>query len=156
MIEFNPEQIQIRNRKLKFILGGRPSWWMGLLNCISADPDAALRTQLWPGFQQFQHHTEDRNMKSKKLLSALLRIGMSCALLSLLTISAFAQLGRIEGEVVKAGSTEPVANAAVSIVRMDIKGNYDLKTDKKGKFLHAGVPYAGNYTILVSADGFEP
>jgi len=91
-------------------------------------------------------------MKSKNFIAAV----ASCALLSLLTVSAFAQLGRIEGEVVKAGTTEPVVNAQVSIVRMDIKGNYDLKTDKKGKFLHAGVPYAGNYTILVSADGFEP
>src|SRR5262245_34133758 len=73
-----------------------------------------------------------QKMKSKNFIAAVL----SCALLSLLTVSAFAQLGRIEGEVIKAGTTEPVANAAVSIVRMDIKGNYDLKTDKKGKFLH--------------------
>jgi len=92
-------------------------------------------------------------MKSKNLIAA----AMSCALLSLLTVSAFAQLGRIEGEVVKAGTTEPIVGATVDIVRMDIKGNYGpLKTDKKGKFLHAGVPYVGNYTILVSADSFEP
>ncbi|MEO6725613.1 MAG: carboxypeptidase-like regulatory domain-containing protein, partial [Blastocatellia bacterium] len=95
-------------------------------------------------------------MKSKNLMAALLRIGTGCALLSLLTVSAFAQLGRIEGEVVKAGTTEPVIGATVEIVRMDIKGNYPLKSDKKGKFLHAGVPYVGKYTILVSADGFEP
>ncbi len=95
-------------------------------------------------------------MKSKNLMAALIRIGMGCALLSLLTVSAFAQLGRIEGEVVKAGTTEPIIGATVEIVRMDIKGNYPLKSDKKGKFLHAGVPYVGKYTILVSADGFEP
>lgn len=95
-------------------------------------------------------------MKSKNLIAAFLRVGMGCALLSLLTISAFAQLGRIEGEVVKAGTTEPVVGASIEIVRMDIKGSYPLKSDKKGKFLHAGVPYVGNYTILVSADGFEP
>jgi tetratricopeptide (TPR) repeat protein len=91
-------------------------------------------------------------MKSKNIMAAV----MSCALLSLLTVSAFAQLGRIEGEVIKAGTTEPVVGATVEIVRMDIKGNYPLKSDKKGKFLHAGVPYVGTYTILVSADGFEP
>jgi len=92
-------------------------------------------------------------MKSKNFISAV----MSCALLSLFAISAFAQLGRIEGEVVKAGTTEPIVGAQVNIVRMDIKGNYGpLTSDKKGKFLHAGVPYVGNYTILVSADGFEP
>ncbi len=91
-------------------------------------------------------------MKSKNFISAV----MSCALLSLFAISAFAQFGRIEGEVVKAGTTEPIVNAQVNVVRMDMKANYDLKTDKKGKFVHAGVPYVGNYTILVSADGFEP
>ncbi len=95
-------------------------------------------------------------MKSKNLMAAFLQIGMGCTLLSLLTVSAFAQLGRIEGEVVKAGTTEPIVGATVEIVRMDIKGNYPLKSDKKGKFLHAGVPYVGTYTIMVSADGFEP
>lgn len=91
-------------------------------------------------------------MKIKNLLPAL----MSCALLSLLTISAFAQLGRLEVEVVKAGTSEPIDSAKVEAIRMDIKGNYVLGSQKKGKYLHAGVPYSGNYTILVSADGFEP
>lgn len=91
-------------------------------------------------------------MKIKKLLSA----AVGCAFLSLLTISAFAQVGRIEGDVFKAGTTEPIVGAQVDIVRMDIKGNYSLKTDKKGHFLHAGVPFVGTYSILVSAEGQEP
>ncbi|HQR35586.1 MAG TPA: tetratricopeptide repeat protein [Blastocatellia bacterium] len=91
-------------------------------------------------------------MKIKNLLSAL----AGCVLFSLLTISAFAQVGRIEGDVLKAGTTEPIVGAEVQIIRTDIKGNYPVKSDKKGHFLHAGVPFVGTYTILVSAEGCEP
>lgn len=91
-------------------------------------------------------------MKIKNLLSAIL----GCALLTALSLSAFAQVGRMEGDVVKAGTTEPIAGAEVQIVRTDIKGNYPVKTDKKGHFLHAGVPFVGTYTVIVSAEGHEP
>ena len=78
------------------------------------------------------------------------------ALLAFAAASVVAQVGRIEGDVKKQGTTEPVVNATVEIVRTDIKGTYPVKTDKKGHFLHAGVPYVGTYTLLVSADGFAP
>lgn len=81
---------------------------------------------------------------------------LAVAALALITISASAQVGRIEGDVVKRGSNEGIPEAVVEIVRTDIKGNYPLKTDKKGHFLHAGVPYVGTYTILVSAPNYEP
>ncbi len=71
-------------------------------------------------------------------------------------LSAFAQVGRMEGEVKKAGSGEPIQNAEVQIHRNDIKWSATLKTDKKGKFIHAGIQYGGTYTIIVSADGFAP
>ena len=79
-----------------------------------------------------------------------------CAFVTLLTLSASAQVGRIEGDVIKTGTTEPVVGAQVDIIRTDIKGNYPVKTDKKGHFLHAGVPYVGTYTIIISAEGCEP
>lgn len=91
-------------------------------------------------------------MKIKNLLPAVL----GCALLTLLSVSAFAQVGRIEGDVLKAGTTEPIIGAEVQIVRTDIKGNYPVKSDKKGHFLHAGVPFVGTYTVIVSAEGHEP
>jgi tetratricopeptide (TPR) repeat protein len=91
-------------------------------------------------------------MRMKKLRPAL----AACALLMLATASASAQVDRIEGDVKKQGTGEPIPNALVQIVRMDIRGNYDVKTDKKGHFLHAGVPLVGTYTVLVSADGFAP
>jgi tetratricopeptide (TPR) repeat protein len=70
--------------------------------------------------------------------------------------SAFAQVGRIEGDIVKRGTTEGIPGAEVVIERTDIKGSYPVKTDKKGHYLHAGVPYVGTYTIMVSAPGFAP
>jgi tetratricopeptide (TPR) repeat protein len=88
-------------------------------------------------------------MRIKNLLSAI-------AVAMLASYAAFAQVGRIEGDVVKTGSGEPVVGAEVVIERTDIKGSYPVKTDKKGHFLHAGVPYAGTYTILISATGFGP
>lgn len=91
-------------------------------------------------------------MKSKQLWSAFL----SLALLALLGASALAQVGRLEGSVVKADTKEPVVGAEVQIERTDIKGSYPVKTDKKGNFLHAGVPLTGTYTIIISAPGHQP
>ncbi len=78
------------------------------------------------------------------------------ALLALTGANVVAQVGRIEGDVKKQGTSEPVVGASVQIVRTDIRGNYDVTTDKKGRFLHAGVPYVGRYTLLFSAPGFSP
>jgi tetratricopeptide (TPR) repeat protein len=91
-------------------------------------------------------------MKIKHLLSAF----VGCALIAFASLTAAAQVGRLEGDVIKADTKEPVANAEVQIERTDIKGSYPVKTDKKGHFLHAGVPLTGTYTILVSAPGCEP
>jgi tetratricopeptide (TPR) repeat protein len=71
-------------------------------------------------------------------------------------LGAFAQVGRMEGEVKKRGTNEPIPNAEVQIHRNDIKWSANLKTDKKGKFIHAGIQYGGTYMIIVSAEGFAP
>src|SRR5215813_13137862 len=91
-------------------------------------------------------------MKIKHLFSVF----AGCALIALASLTAMAQTGRLEGDVVKADTKEPIVGAEVQIERTDIKGSYPVKTDKKGHFLHAGVPYTGTYTILVSAPGCEP
>lgn len=85
-----------------------------------------------------------------------IRFLLFAALLALTAVGAFAQVGRMEGEVKKRGSNEPIPNAEVQIHRNDIKWSANLKTDKKGKFIHAGIQYGGTYTIIVSADGFAP
>jgi tetratricopeptide (TPR) repeat protein len=91
-------------------------------------------------------------MKTKRFFSALFALPLA----AVVAASAFAQVGRIEGDVKKKGTGEPIANAQVEIVRQDIKGSYPVKTDKKGHFIHAGVPFQGKYTLLVSAEGFAP
>src|SRR5215813_257069 len=91
-------------------------------------------------------------MKIKHLFSVF----AGCALIALASLTAMAQTGRLEGDVVKADTKEPVVGAEVQIERTDIKGSYPVKTDKKGHFLHAGVPYVGTFTIIVSAPGCQP
>ncbi|HEU0173866.1 MAG TPA: carboxypeptidase regulatory-like domain-containing protein [Blastocatellia bacterium] len=91
-------------------------------------------------------------MKIKHLLSAF----AGCAMIAFASLTAAAQTGRLEGDVVKADTKEPIVGAEVQIERTDIKGSYPVKTDKKGHFLHAGVPYVGTYTVMVSAPGCMP
>ena len=87
-------------------------------------------------------------MKIKSLLTTV-------ALLAIMSLSALAQVGRMEGEVLSAADNTPIVGADVQIHRNDIKWSANLKTDKKGKFIHAGVQYGGTYTIIVGADGFR-
>jgi tetratricopeptide (TPR) repeat protein len=88
-------------------------------------------------------------MKIKHILSVV-------AMIALASLTAAAQTGRLEGDVVKADTKEPIVGAEVQIERTDIKGSYPVKTDKKGHFLHAGVPYIGTYVVMVSAPGCQP
>jgi tetratricopeptide (TPR) repeat protein len=87
-------------------------------------------------------------MKIKSLLTTV-------ALLAMMSLSALAQVGRMEGEVLSLADGTPIVGADVQIHRTDIKWSANLKTDKKGKFIHAGVQYGGTYTIIVGADGFR-
>lgn len=87
-------------------------------------------------------------MQIKNIIAAL-------AVSALLAISALAQTGRIEFDL-KNDKGEPIVGAKVEIIRTDIKGNYEAQGDKKGHYLHAGVPFVGRYTILISAPGYAP
>jgi tetratricopeptide (TPR) repeat protein len=72
---------------------------------------------------------------------------------------ASAQTTQVEGTVKlkQADGTEvPVMGATVDIYRTDIKTDYHVKTDKKGHYLHAGLPFIGTYTIIVSAPNAQP
>src|ERR1035438_6403507 len=71
----------------------------------------------------------------------------------LLALTSFAQITAIEGDVIGEDGN-PAANAAVKIVRTDIKGNYPCKTNKKGRFFYNGLP-PGTYTVSVEIDGQE-
>lgn len=71
------------------------------------------------------------------------------------TFTAAAQQIQLRGRVLMNGS--PVKGAIVDVYRTDLPGNYtDLKTDKEGRFIHAGLPFTGSYIITVSAPGASP
>jgi tetratricopeptide (TPR) repeat protein len=77
-------------------------------------------------------------------------IGLPAAAL-LLAGAAMAQTGAIEGDV-KGPDGAGLRGALVKIERTDIKGNYKVKTDKKGHFFHAGLPL-GQYNVVLEVEG---
>src|ERR1700722_2708907 len=72
----------------------------------------------------------------------------------LFSLSAWAQTAAFEG-IIKAPDGKPVPNAVMKIERQDVKGNYQVKTDKKGHYFYGGLPL-GNYKITVVVDGQAP
>src|ERR1035441_5328777 len=69
----------------------------------------------------------------------------------LLALTSFAQITAIEGDV-KGEDGNPAVGAAVKIVRVDIKGTYPCKTNKKGHYFYNGLPL-GTYNITVEING---
>ena len=64
---------------------------------------------------------------------------------------AWSQVTTIEGDV-KDENGQGVKGALVKLVRTDIKGNYKVKSDKKGHWFYTGLPL-GTYDITVEIDG---
>lgn len=85
---------------------------------------------------------------------------LACTVLvasSALLVSA--QSGQLRGHVVMKladGTNAPVADAIIDVFRTDIPGKYNTKTDKKGQFVFAGLPYVGTYVIAVSKPDAQP
>jgi tetratricopeptide (TPR) repeat protein len=78
-------------------------------------------------------------------------LAVAFAGLILMALTSFAQITAIEG-VVKGADGKPVQGAMIQIVRTDIKGNYKVKTDKKGHYIYNGLPM-GTYDISCEVDG---
>lgn len=69
-------------------------------------------------------------------------------------VAASAQVGELRGTVALKqadGQTVPIADAIVDIYRVDLKAKYETKTDKKGNFVFAGLPFIGTYIVSASA-----
>jgi tetratricopeptide (TPR) repeat protein len=74
-------------------------------------------------------------------------------------VMAAAQAGPLRGHVVMKqadGTTVPAAGAQIDVFRTDIAGKYETKTDKKGEFVFAGLPYVGTYVVAASQAGARP
>ena len=87
-------------------------------------------------------------MQMKMIRSALWVLA-----LTVLSTAAFGQMGKVEGKVTDANG-KPVKDAIVYFDRTDIKGNYKIKTKKKGDYFHAGIP-RGTYDVRLEIDGEE-
>ena len=70
-----------------------------------------------------------------------------------LALTSFAQITAMEGDV-KGEDGKPLVGAVIKIVRTDIKGNYNVKSDKKGHFFYNGLPI-GVYNVTVEVGGKE-
>lgn len=82
-----------------------------------------------------------------------------CVFTLVLASSVFGQTAPLEGTVRLKnadGSLTPVVGALVEIHRVDIKGNWQVKTDKSGKYVYLGLPLTGTFIILVSGPGIKP
>ena len=72
-------------------------------------------------------------------------------LLLLFAAASFAQTSSLEGDV-KGEDGKPLAGALIKLERKDIKGNYQVKTNKKGHWFHAGLPL-GTYKVSCEVGG---
>lgn len=85
---------------------------------------------------------------------------LACAALIVSTgFIAAAQTGQLRGHIIMKGADgkpAPVAGAIIDVFRVDVAGKYETKTDKKGGFVFAGLPFIGEYIIAVSAPGAQP
>lgn len=80
-------------------------------------------------------------------------------MLLLSSVMASAQNGPLRGHVVMTqadGTKTPVEGAIIDVFRTDITGKYETKTDKRGRFVFAGLPLTGTYTIAASAPNARP
>ena len=83
---------------------------------------------------------------------SLLRKFLVILPLSLLfSVMGWAQTAAFEG-VVKGPDGKPQQGAVIKIERQDVKGNYNVKTDKKGHYFYGGLPL-GAYKVTVAVDG---
>lgn len=68
-------------------------------------------------------------------------------------VAAVAQSGELRGHVTLTqadGQKVPAAEAFIDVYRTDLPGKYNTKTNKKGEFVFAGLPYIGTYIVVVS------
>ncbi len=73
------------------------------------------------------------------------------ALLVLCASVAYSQVTTLEGDV-KGPDGQLYKGAVIKLVRTDIKGNYTVKSDKKGHWFYTGLPL-GTYNISCEIDG---
>ena len=75
------------------------------------------------------------------------------------TFVASAQTGELRGKVTMNqadGTKAPAGDVAIDVFRVDVSGKYNTKTNKKGEFVFAGLPYVGTYVVAASHPSARP
>lgn len=85
------------------------------------------------------------------MAARLRKLGLATLSCLLFAGLSWGQTGSIEGTV-KGEDGQPLKDALIQIERLDIKGNYKVKTNKKGHYFHAGLPL-GRYKVTLVVDG---
>src|SRR5262245_39902540 len=81
------------------------------------------------------------------------------ALLVAASMTAVAQVVELRGQVFMQqadGQKVPLADAAIDVFSTDMKAEYKTKTNKKGEFVFAGLPFVGTYTVAASHPSARP
>jgi tetratricopeptide (TPR) repeat protein len=85
------------------------------------------------------------------MFAGLRRLLLTGGFVLLASCAAWAQTTTLEGDV-KDENGAPMKGAVIVLTRTDIKGHYQVKTDKKGHWLYTGLPF-GVYDIEMQVDG---
>src|SRR5437899_5812319 len=91
--------------------------------------------------------------------SYLLNLVTLATVLLFTAVTASAETEQMRGSVKLVGADgqqTPVAGAMIDVYRTDMKADYHTKSDKKGEWVFAGLPFVGTYIVSVSAPGASP
>ena len=86
------------------------------------------------------------------MLAELRRLLLSGGFVLLAASGAWAQTATLQGDV-KDANGQGLKGAVIQLNRTDIKGHYQVKTDKKGHWLYTGLPGAATFDISCEVDG---
>jgi tetratricopeptide (TPR) repeat protein len=78
---------------------------------------------------------------------------MVAILLAFASLTVVAQVGELRGHVwiqQADGQKVPLADAVIDVFRTDMSAKYNTKTNKKGEFVFAGLPFIGTYVVAAS------
>jgi Tfp pilus assembly protein PilF len=65
---------------------------------------------------------------------------------------SFGQMGTFVGKVIGPDG-KGLKDAVIKIERLDIKGNWKTKSNKKGEWIYSGMPFPGQFRIICEVDG---
>lgn len=85
------------------------------------------------------------------MLAQLRRLLLLTGAVLLFACALVAQVTTLEGSV-KDDKGQPLKGAVIKLERTDIKGHYQVKSDKKGHWFYTGLPL-GTYNISCEVDG---